>query len=83
MWKLLALILFHLFMLLYYAESHQTKKKKNGGGGDIGKAVQGKKGLESPGYFFPSEKNIRELGRNCGPLRKKEKPTYLVLSLKP
>lgn len=59
------------------------KKKKNGGGGDIGKAVQGKKGLESPGYFFPSEKNIRELGRNCGPLRKKEKPTYLVLSLKP
>ena len=60
----------------------KLRKKKKRWGGDIGKAVQGKRGLEPPG-IFPSEKNIRGPGRNCGPLGKKEKPTYLVLGLKP
>ena len=38
----------------------KLKKKKNSGGGDVGKAVQGKKGLESPGLFFSFRKEYPE-----------------------
>lgn len=82
MWTLLALNSFPSFHVnLLCGVSPNSKKKKNSGGGDVGKAVQGKKGLESPGLFFFLQKRTSEGltdGRNCGPLRKKEKPPYLV-----
>ena len=74
------LILFHLFTLIYYAESHQTKKKKNSGGGDVGKAVQGKKGLESPGLFFSFRKEHQrawQMAETVDHLEKKKSPLTL------
>ena len=59
----------------------KLKKKKNSGGGDVGKAVQGKKGLDSPGLFFSFRKEHQrawQMAETVDHLEKKEKPPYLV-----
>lgn len=82
MWTLLALNSFPSFHVnLLCGVSPNSKKKKNSGGGDVGKAVQGKKGLDSPGLFFSFRKEHQrawQMAETVDHLEKKEKPPYLV-----
>lgn len=58
----------------------KLKKKKNSGGGDVGKAVQGKKGLESPGLFFSFRKEHQrawQMAETVDHLEKKRSPLTL------
>ena len=58
----------------------KLKKKKNSGGGDVGKAVQDKKGLESPGLFFSFRKEHQrawQMAETVDHLEKKRSPLTL------
>ena len=58
----------------------KLKKNKNSGGRDVGKAVQGKKGLESPGLFFSFRKEHQrawQMAETVDHLEKKRSPLTL------
>lgn len=66
--------------LLCGVSPNSKKKKKNSGGRDVGKAVQGKKGLDSPGLFFSFRKEHQrawQMAETVDHLEKKKSPLTL------